>query len=190
MHGTTSRRQPRPRRKPLGPLPAELPGPVRDFVVALRALHEDIGLSLSDLESRLPVSRSTLSRYLRGQTLPDRRLLALWCALSGAEAHGRCTELTRLLTVAEDGPVAGPARGPGPGAGTETAAGAGPARGNAPGAGTGAEPAQWAAQEPPGPGAGQARTSVPGPGPGAGRAVAAGPAGAGTGTGTGTGAES
>ncbi|MFE1170809.1 helix-turn-helix domain-containing protein [Streptomyces sp. NPDC058773] len=66
----------------MAPLPDELSGPVRDFVSGLRRMHGEFGHSLKELENRLPASRSSLSRYLRGQSLPDERLLVQWCKLS------------------------------------------------------------------------------------------------------------
>ncbi|MEU6735423.1 helix-turn-helix transcriptional regulator [Streptomyces physcomitrii] len=100
VHGN-QKRPDNPRRKPLAPLPEQLTGPVRDFVTALRHMHGELGLSLSDLESRLPASRSSLSRYLRGQSLPDERLLVQWCKLSFT-GEDRLPELVRLLHLAVD----------------------------------------------------------------------------------------
>ncbi len=116
-----------PRRKPLAPLPEELSGPVREFVTALRRMHGELGLSLKELEGRLPASRSSLSRYLRGQSLPDERLLIQWGKLSFT-AEDRLPELVTLLhraTEAEatieaagieaaDGPTASGAPSPTP----------------------------------------------------------------------------
>ncbi|WP_435240606.1 XRE family transcriptional regulator [Streptomyces cucumeris] len=96
-----------PRRKPLAPLPGQLSGPVREFVTALRHMHGELGLSLSELERRLPASRSSLSRYLRGQSLPDERLLVQWGKLSFT-AEDRLPELVALLHRANE---AGPADG-------------------------------------------------------------------------------
>ncbi|TSB18300.1 helix-turn-helix domain-containing protein [Streptomyces benahoarensis] len=87
------------RRKPLAPLPAELTGPVRDFVTALRRMHGELGYSLKEMESRLPASRSSLSRYLRGQSLPDERLLVEWCKLSFT-GEDRLPALITLLHAA------------------------------------------------------------------------------------------
>lgn len=102
---------PNARRKPLAPLPDELSGPVRDFVSALRRMHGELGLSLKELEKRLPASRSSLSRYLRGQSLPDERLLVRWCTLS-LTGEDRLPALVELLhrahTAQESG---GTARG-------------------------------------------------------------------------------
>ncbi|MFJ9416875.1 helix-turn-helix domain-containing protein [Streptomyces sp. NPDC101227] len=89
------------RRKPLAPLPDELTGPVRDFVSALRRMHGELGYSLKDLESRLPASRSSLSRYLRGQSLPDERLLVQWCKLSFT-GEDRLPALVELLHRAHE----------------------------------------------------------------------------------------
>ncbi len=118
-----------PRRKPLAPLPEELSGPVREFVTALRRMHGELGLSLKELEERLPASRSSLSRYLRGQSLPDERLLIQWGKLSFT-AEDRLPELVTLLhrateaeaatqaaTQAADGPMASGAPSPTPEAG-------------------------------------------------------------------------
>ncbi|MGW1835632.1 XRE family transcriptional regulator [Streptomyces sp. NPDC002067] len=87
------------RRKPLAPLPADLTGPVRDFVTALRRMHGELGYSLKEMESRLPASRSSLSRYLRGQSLPDERLLVQWCKLSFT-GEDRLPALVALLHAA------------------------------------------------------------------------------------------
>jgi transcriptional regulator with XRE-family HTH domain len=110
-----------PRRKPLAPLPEELSGPVREFVTALRHMHGELGLSLKELEGRLPASRSSLSRYLRGQSLPDERLLVQWGKLSFT-AEDRLPELVKLLHRANEAAAeadAGPV--------VETGGGAGPA---------------------------------------------------------------
>ncbi|MFI0775691.1 XRE family transcriptional regulator [Streptomyces sp. NPDC021212] len=102
-----------PRRKPLAPLPEELSGPVREFVTALRHMHGELGLSLKELEGRLPASRSSLSRYLRGQSLPDERLLVQWGKLSFT-AEDRLPELVKLLHRAnEAAPEAEPVVEPG-----------------------------------------------------------------------------
>ncbi|MEV0602482.1 XRE family transcriptional regulator [Streptomyces sp. NPDC050315] len=95
-----------PRRKPLAPLPDQLAGPVRDFVSGLRHMHGELGLSLKELEGRLPASRSSLSRYLRGQSLPDERLLVQWCKLSFT-GEDRLPELVRLLHRANEAATAG-----------------------------------------------------------------------------------
>ncbi|MEU8783352.1 helix-turn-helix transcriptional regulator [Streptomyces sp. NPDC048637] len=113
------------RRKPLAPLPDELSGPVRDFVTALRHIHGELGYSLKQLESRLPASRSSLSRYLRGQSLPDERLLVQWCKLSFT-GENRLPALVELLHRAQEAADAGEraaerdgASGGGPGADAE-----------------------------------------------------------------------
>ncbi|MCZ0994488.1 helix-turn-helix transcriptional regulator [Streptomyces noursei] len=109
------------RRKPLAPLPAELSGPARDFVAALRRMHGELGYSLQQLAGRLPASRSSLSRYLRGQGLPDERLLVQWCKLSFT-GEDRLPALVELLHRAQEAadeppvPIAGPHTGTGPGA--------------------------------------------------------------------------
>ncbi|WP_438487139.1 helix-turn-helix domain-containing protein [Streptomyces sp. S186] len=109
------------RRKPLAPLPAELSGPVRDFVSALRRMHGELGHSLQELAGRLPASRSSLSRYLRGQSLPDERLLVQWCKLSftGEDRLPALVELLhRAQEAADDAPA--PAAAPRTGAGADT----------------------------------------------------------------------
>ncbi|MGV4922775.1 helix-turn-helix domain-containing protein [Streptomyces sp. BHT-5-2] len=109
------------RRKPLAPLPAELSGPVRDFASALRRMHGELGYSLQELAGRLPASRSSLSRYLRGQSLPDERLLVQWCKLSFT-GEDRLPALVKLLHRAQEAadeapaPTAAPHTGTGPGA--------------------------------------------------------------------------
>lgn len=90
-----------PRRKPLAPLPETLADPVREFVTALRHMHGELGLSLKELEGRLPASRSSLSRYLRGQSLPDERLLVQWGKLSFT-AEDRLPALVELLHRANE----------------------------------------------------------------------------------------
>lgn len=94
------------RRKPLAPLPDELSGPIRDFVAALRRMHGELGYSLKELEGRLPASRSSLSRYLRGQSLPDERLLVQWCKLSFT-GEDRLPALVELLHRANEAADAG-----------------------------------------------------------------------------------
>ncbi|MGW8972612.1 hypothetical protein [Streptomyces platensis] len=94
------------RRKPLAPLPDELSGPVRDFVISLRRMHGELGYSLKELESRLPASRSSLSRCLRGQSLPDERLLVQWCTLSFT-GEDRLPALVDLLHRAQEAADAG-----------------------------------------------------------------------------------
>lgn len=105
VHGKPERAT-SPRRKPLAPLPDQLDGPVRDFVSGLRHMHGELGLSLKELEGRLPASRSSLSRYLRGQSLPDERLLVQWCKLSFT-GEDRLPELVRLLHRANEAAPAG-----------------------------------------------------------------------------------
>ncbi|MFF7648893.1 XRE family transcriptional regulator [Streptomyces sp. NPDC007983] len=78
-------------------------------MTALRHMHGELGLSLKELEGRLPASRSSLSRYLRGQSLPDERLLVQWGKLSFT-AEDRLPELVRLLHRANE---AAPAEEPG-----------------------------------------------------------------------------
>ncbi|WP_234341229.1 helix-turn-helix domain-containing protein [Streptomyces sp. NRRL S-1813] len=129
-------------RKPLAPLPDELSGPMRDFVAALRRMHGELGYSLKELEGRLPASRSSLSRYLRGQSLPDERLLVQWCKLSftGADRLPALVELLHRALEAADAGERGaadeaaerdaaspevPRADARDGAGTDTAAGAG-----------------------------------------------------------------
>ncbi|MFJ9409148.1 helix-turn-helix domain-containing protein [Streptomyces sp. NPDC101393] len=94
------------RRKPLAPLPDELRGPVREFVSALRRMHGELGYSLKELEGRLPASRSSLSRYLRGRSLPDERLLVQWCKLSFT-GEDRLPALVGLLHRAQEAADAG-----------------------------------------------------------------------------------
>ncbi|GAB7032353.1 hypothetical protein JCM4914_38140 [Streptomyces platensis subsp. malvinus] len=97
-----------PRRKPLAPLPDELVGPARDFATALRRMHGELGYSLKQLENRLPASRSSLSRYLRGQGLPDERLLVQWCTLSFT-GEDRLPALVELLHRAQEAADSGAA---------------------------------------------------------------------------------
>ncbi|MEU6113962.1 XRE family transcriptional regulator [Streptomyces sp. NPDC047117] len=98
-------------------MPDQLDGPVRDFVSGLRHMHGELGLSLKELEARLPASRSSLSRYLRGQSLPDERLLVQWCKLSFT-GEDRLPDLVRLLHLANEAAPASATEGtdgPGPG---------------------------------------------------------------------------
>ncbi|MFG3113281.1 helix-turn-helix domain-containing protein [Streptomyces sp. NPDC048197] len=96
-----------PRRKPLASLPDELSGPTREFVLALRRMHRELGYSLKELEGRLPASRSSLSRYLRGQGLPDERLLVQWCKVSFT-GEDRLPGLIDLLHRAQEAADPGP----------------------------------------------------------------------------------
>ncbi|GFE15363.1 hypothetical protein Sgleb_34100 [Streptomyces glebosus] len=82
----------------MAPLPDELSGPVRDFVSSLRRMHGELGYSLKELESRLPASRSSLSRYLRGpgrKPGPQRRAGGAggWC--SPGSGPPRCSSPQR-----------------------------------------------------------------------------------------------
>ncbi|MES4907053.1 MULTISPECIES: XRE family transcriptional regulator [unclassified Streptomyces] len=70
-------------------------------MTALRHMHGELGLSLKELEDRLPASRSSLSRYLRGQSLPDERLLVQWGKLSFT-AEDRLPALVDLLHRANE----------------------------------------------------------------------------------------
>lgn len=70
-------------------------------MTALRHMHGELGLSLKELEGRLPASRSSLSRYLRGQSLPDERLLVQWGKLSFT-AEDRLPALVELLHRANE----------------------------------------------------------------------------------------
>ena len=100
MEGT-SRRLTNKRCGTLAPLPDDLTGPAPEFTFALRQLYAALGFSLNELERRLPASRSSLSRYLRGQGLPDEKLLVQWCRLSPAgEEH--LTDLLQLVRRAGD----------------------------------------------------------------------------------------
>lgn len=63
-------------------------------------MHGELGYSLKELEGRLPASRSSLSRYLRGQSLPDERLLVQWCTLSFT-GEDRLPALVELLHQAQ-----------------------------------------------------------------------------------------
>ncbi|NIY66876.1 helix-turn-helix domain-containing protein [Streptomyces malaysiensis] len=73
-------------------------------------MHGELGLSLKELEGRLPASRSSLSRYLRGQSLPDERLLIQWGKLSFT-AEDRLPELVTLLHRATEAEAAAAAPG-------------------------------------------------------------------------------
>ncbi|MCB5911350.1 helix-turn-helix domain-containing protein [Streptomyces pinistramenti] len=138
------------RRKPLAPLPAELSGPIREFVSALRRMHGELGYSLKEMENRLPASRSSLSRYLRGQSLPDERLLVQWCKLSFT-GEDRLPALVELLHRAQQANETPQAQATGAQAaagerGGDAAGGAG--EGPVPVAPGGAGPAATAAEDP------------------------------------------
>ncbi|WP_413102322.1 helix-turn-helix domain-containing protein [Streptomyces sp. Inha503] len=99
-------------------------------MTALRRMHGELGLSLKELEGRLPASRSSLSRYLRGQSLPDERLLIQWGKLSftaedrlpelvtllhrATEAEAAAQAATQAAVQAADGPMASGAPSPTP----------------------------------------------------------------------------
>ncbi|WP_107052999.1 helix-turn-helix domain-containing protein [Streptomyces sp. NRRL S-337] len=70
-------------------------------------MHGELGYSLKELEGRLPASRSSLSRYLRGQGLPDERLLVQWCKLSFT-GEDRLPALVDLLHRAQEAADSGP----------------------------------------------------------------------------------
>ncbi|MEU9499302.1 helix-turn-helix transcriptional regulator [Streptomyces sp. NPDC048196] len=70
-------------------------------------MHRELGYSLKELEGRLPASRSSLSRYLRGQGLPDERLLVQWCKVSFT-GEDRLPALTDLLHRAQEAADSGP----------------------------------------------------------------------------------
>ncbi|MFD3870290.1 helix-turn-helix domain-containing protein [Streptomyces sp. NPDC058623] len=53
---------------------------------ALRALQQRSGCTLRDLESRMPISDSSLSRYFRGQTVPPWTVVQDLCRALGAES--------------------------------------------------------------------------------------------------------
>ncbi len=71
-------------------------------------MHGELGYSLKALEGRLPASRSSLSRYLRGESLPDERLLVQWCKQSFT-GEDRLPELVGLLHRANAANEAGAA---------------------------------------------------------------------------------
>ncbi|GAA2626304.1 hypothetical protein GCM10010411_73980 [Actinomadura fulvescens] len=89
------------------PLADSLEPEVRQLTVRLRELKDDSGLSLAALAHKTPASRSSWSRYLNGQQLPPRsvvaalgdltdadldQLMALWEAAE--HAHSRRTAIT------------------------------------------------------------------------------------------------
>ncbi|GAA4604992.1 hypothetical protein GCM10023195_17200 [Actinoallomurus liliacearum] len=77
------------RRKPLQPLPAELPEPVRRFTEQVRLLYERVGSTLARLGKDLNVSDSSLSRYLNAQTPIPADVLDRLCELAGVSADER-----------------------------------------------------------------------------------------------------
>ncbi len=89
------------RRKPLQPLPADLPEPVRVFTEELRSLHERIGLTLGALGKELSVSDSSLSRYLNARTRVPADVLVRLCELAGVSP----AERDRLLAARETPPA-------------------------------------------------------------------------------------
>ncbi len=82
-------------------------------------MHGELGYSLKDLQGQLPASRSSLSRYLRGQSLPDERLLVQWCKLSFT-GEDRLPALIELLHRAYEAAEGTPS--PAAGQGSEQAA--------------------------------------------------------------------
>ncbi|MFG2140293.1 helix-turn-helix domain-containing protein [Streptomyces sp. NPDC048650] len=85
-------------------------------------MHGELGYSLKDIEGRLPASRSSLSRYLRGQSLPDERLLVQWCKLSFT-GEDRLPALVELLHRALEAADTPPLPSPAPETGGDTGAG-------------------------------------------------------------------
>ncbi|MCO5995952.1 helix-turn-helix domain-containing protein [Actinoallomurus rhizosphaericola] len=77
------------RRKPLQPLPAELPEPVRRFTEQIRLLYERVGSTLARLGRDLNVSDSSLSRYLNAQTPMPVDVLDRLCELAGVPSGDR-----------------------------------------------------------------------------------------------------
>ncbi|MFC4913353.1 DUF2690 domain-containing protein [Actinomadura gamaensis] len=69
------------------PLPQSLPPEVRHLTVRLRETKDVSGLSLDVLARRTPASRSAWGRYLNGQALPPREVVAAFAALARADHH-------------------------------------------------------------------------------------------------------
>ncbi|GAA4612061.1 hypothetical protein GCM10023195_51460 [Actinoallomurus liliacearum] len=67
------------------PLPDTLEPEVRHLTVRLRALKDETGLSLAALARKTSCSKSAWSRYLSGQVLPPRDVVAALGALAGAD---------------------------------------------------------------------------------------------------------
>ncbi|MEV5753920.1 helix-turn-helix domain-containing protein [Actinoallomurus sp. NPDC052308] len=67
------------------PLPDTLEPQVRHLTVRLRALKDRTGLSLAALARKTSCSKSAWSRYLGGQVLPPRDVVAALGALAGAD---------------------------------------------------------------------------------------------------------
>ncbi|MCP2337165.1 helix-turn-helix domain-containing protein [Actinomadura rupiterrae] len=69
------------------PLPESLPPEVRRLTVRLRDIKDAAGLNLDVLARRTPASRSAWGRYLNGQALPPREVVAALAALANADHH-------------------------------------------------------------------------------------------------------
>ncbi|MEV5704996.1 helix-turn-helix domain-containing protein [Actinoallomurus sp. NPDC052274] len=67
------------------PLPDTLEPEVRHLAVRLRTLKDETGLSLAVLARKTSCSKSAWSRYLGGQVLPPRDVVAALGALAGAD---------------------------------------------------------------------------------------------------------
>ncbi|CAM5742360.1 XRE family transcriptional regulator [Streptomyces hirsutus] len=72
------------------------------LTAALRSLKERAGLSLTGLGERTPFSKSSWSRYLRGEILPPREAVRELCRLAG-EPEGRCLALWELAESESSG---------------------------------------------------------------------------------------
>jgi transcriptional regulator with XRE-family HTH domain len=95
------------RRKPLQPLPAELPEPVRRFTEQIRLLYERVGSTLARLGRDLNVSDSSLSRYLNAQTPMPADVLDRLCELADVP-YGERERLRDLREEALAARAAGP----------------------------------------------------------------------------------
>ncbi|MFE0378742.1 hypothetical protein ACFW1M_24855 [Streptomyces inhibens] len=77
---------------------------LRDFVAAPRRMHGELGYSLKELEGRLPASRSSLSRYLRGHSVGARHPHP-----AGTAGEHAAAQLSGLTPAACRGPALTPA---------------------------------------------------------------------------------
>ncbi|MBA8955570.1 helix-turn-helix domain-containing protein [Actinomadura namibiensis] len=66
-------------------LPVSAEPALRQLTVRLRELKDDTGLSLAALARRTPASKSAWGRYLNGQALPPRQVVAALGELAGAD---------------------------------------------------------------------------------------------------------
>lgn len=130
------------------PLPGDLDPPVRELIVRLRELKDEVGTSTATLARKTAYSTSSWERYLNGRTFPPRHAVEELGKLAGADPARLLALWVLADQVRQEGPERGPAAGTGPdsatdaepesdaepgsdgepdgGAGTDTDAGSGP----------------------------------------------------------------